>query len=66
MSQMRSRTIQQVVGFGYLHLHTGPTMTVLLDKAVVTAVLGFWKARDLSPHTIKLRVQHITQAQAFI
>ena len=51
--QMRNGIIQQVVGFGYLHLHTGPTMTVMLDKAVVTAVLGFWKANDLS---IKLRV----------
>lgn len=32
----------------------------------MAAIIGFWKARGLSPHTIKLRVQHITQAQGFI
>lgn len=56
----------QVVGFAHKHLGMSPSMTVVQDPVVVTAVVGLWKGRGLSPWTIKVRVQHIVQAQAFV
>lgn len=60
------RTLHQVVGFATLHLGLGSSLTSVADPVVVACVVGFWKARGLAPHTIKLRVQHITQAVSFV
>lgn len=33
---------------------------------VIAALVGFWQERGLAPMTIKMRLQHITQAAAFV
>lgn len=65
-AEMRNRTISQVVGFATSKLGFFPSMTVVANPIVVSAVCGFWQARGLSPWTIKLRIQHMSQAFKFV
>ena len=60
------RTLCQVVGFANLFLGQRASLTCVADPVVVACVVGFWKARGLAAYTIKLRVQHISQASHFV
>lgn len=64
--EMRSRTLCQYIGFCYSKLELPPNITHVLNPVAVSAACGFWEARGLSPATIKLRVQHLTQAAPFV
>ena len=65
-AEMRTKSMAQVVGFCTSKLSMAPSLGVLLDPVAMAVVCGFWRARGLSPMTIKLRVQHITQGVPFV
>ncbi len=64
--EMRNRTLSQFVGFCFSKLGLTTSITHVLNPVAVAAACGFWEARGLSPATIKIRVQHLTQAAPFV